>query len=156
MIAEVTPPSTPAEPTTPSEAATRLTALKADPAWTKALMDGGPAQTREFHSLHELVSKGDGIDLAMSGEYAPGEVQSSDHIQNIGVASMLREAGVPDGEIKEYMAGHTTTKGWYDATARLHADKMSDAAWLARFNAGSLEEKRLFHRMHIVLTGDIK
>jgi hypothetical protein len=150
----IAPP--PAAPSTPAEAATQLAQLKADPKWTEALMRGGPEQKRTFHDLHELIDRGDNYDLAIAGEYAPGEVQSSDHVQNIGVASMLREAGVPDGEIKEFMTGHTTTKGWFDATARLYADKMSDAAWVKRFNEGGREEKRLFHQIHIVLSGGIR
>jgi len=52
------PAAPPASPTTPSEAATQLTALKADPAWTEGLMRGGPEQTRTFHSLHELNFEG--------------------------------------------------------------------------------------------------
>jgi hypothetical protein len=43
-MTEVTPPSTPAEPTTPAEAQARLSQVKQDQTWTKAFLEGGPKQ----------------------------------------------------------------------------------------------------------------
>src|ERR1700682_70694 len=80
-------------PATPAEAATRLDALRADPKWTTALLSGGPAQTREFHKHHELVAKGDDVDIAMSGVLPGGIMQSSEQAEMTGTAAMLKNIG---------------------------------------------------------------
>jgi len=61
------PAAPPASPTHAQRSCDAMTALKADPAWNEGLMRGGPEQTRTFHSLHELISKGDDVDVAISG-----------------------------------------------------------------------------------------
>ena len=143
-------------PSTPAEAATRLDQLKQDPVFREALMRGGPEQKRTFHELHELVSKGDGIDQAMSGVLPAGIIQDSAQVEMAGATAMNRELGIRDDITKEFLTGHTTTKGWYDETARLKADRMSNPEWVKRLQSGDVETRRQFREMNIVLTGGIK
>jgi hypothetical protein len=146
----------PAAPSTPAEAATRLDQLKADPAWTNALMSGGPAQTRQFHELHELVAKGDNVDMAMAGVMPDGIIQDSGQVEMAGAASMMRELGIRDEVIKEFLVGHTTTKAWYDETARYKADKMSNPEWVKKLMSGDIEARRELFLANSILTGGIK
>jgi hypothetical protein len=149
------PPPAASQPSTPAEGATQLTALKADPAWTEGLMRGDPAKIKTFHELHELVAKGDGIDQAMSG-VTTGIIQDSSQVEMAGTAAMLREIGVRDELIKEFLVGHTTTKAWFDETARLKADLMSDPVWVKRLMSGDQAARRQKTLCDIVLTGGIK
>ena len=58
-------------------------------------------QTREKErasDLHELVAKGDNVDLAMAGMYQPG-MNTSTHIQNMGIAAMLRLRSLPEADL---------------------------------------------------------
>jgi hypothetical protein len=156
-MTEVTPGADPAPPSTPAEAATRLDALKANPDWTGKLMAGGSAELKEFQGLHELLSRGDHIDLALAGEFMPGGMQTPEHLQNMGATSMLREAGVRDEVIRDVLAGtHTVTKEEFAKVKQFKADRMSDKEWSKRLLAGDSEATRQFHLMNIVLTGDIK
>ncbi|WP_426608977.1 hypothetical protein [Bradyrhizobium sp. McL0616] len=99
----IIPPAT-ALPSTPTEAATRLDQLKADPKWASSFVGGGPAQLQEFRDLHEIVAKGDHVDVAMSGLHP--EQPSSGHREMAGTAAMLRELGIDDRIIKETLTGH--------------------------------------------------
>jgi hypothetical protein len=147
----------PAQPSTPAEAATRLDQLKADPTWTGAFLAGGPAQKKEFSDLHELVAKGDNIDMAMAGEFMSGGIQTSDHMQNMGAAASLREAGIRDEIIRDVLAGtHVVSKAEYEATRQWKADRMSDAEWTKRLMAGDNEANRKWKLANIILTGKIK
>lgn len=147
----------PAPPSTPAEAATRLDQLRADPKWTSALLSGGPVQTREFHDLHQLVSKGDDVDLAMAGVTQPGIIQSGEHMQMMGAAAMLREFGVRDEITKDVLAGtHTVTKAEHEATKQWKADHMSNPEWVKLYMGGDNEARRKMTLANIILTGGIK
>jgi hypothetical protein len=146
----------PAPPSTPAEAATRLTALKADPAWTKALDQGGPAQTREFHSLHELISKGDGIDQAMSGVLPDGIIQDGAQVQTAGTVSWMRQLGIRDDVIREALAGYEPSQALISETARYKADKMSNPEWVKKLMSGDVEARRELFLANSILTGGIK
>ncbi len=146
-----------ADPSTPAEAATRLDQLKADPAWTKALMSGGPVQTRTFHELHELVAKGDTIDLAMSGVMPDSIVQDSGMVEMRAAAAMWRERGIPDAVIRDNLSGKTVTpRELYDATARWKKDAMSDPEWVKKLMSGNSEARLQYDSANFVLTGGIK
>ena len=144
-------PSTP--PTTPAEAVTQLAALKANPSWTKGLMDGLPEQKRQFFDLHEMISKGDGLDQAMSGVLP--DIRSSEQIAAAAFTAMNREIGVRDDLTKEFLVGHKTTQAWYDETARLKADRFSNPEWVKSLESGDRETRRQWREMNHVLTGAI-
>jgi len=153
--ATLTPGAPPAPPSTPAEAATQLAQLKADPNFVKPFLAGGPSQLKQFKDLHELIDCGDNYDLAIAGQLAPGEVQSSDHLQNIGAASML--TGVRPEIVRDVLAGtHTVTAEEYAKVKQFKADRMTDKDWSARLLAGDSEAKREFHLMNIILSGDIR
>lgn len=122
--ATLTPGAPPPPPSTPAEAATQLAQLKADPNFVKPFLAGGQSQLKQFKDLHELIDRGDNYDLAIAGQLAPGEVQSSDHLQNIGAASMLTEAGVHPEIVRDVLAGtHTVTAEEYAKVKQFKADK---------------------------------
>jgi hypothetical protein len=148
-------PATPA-PSTPAEAAAKLETLRADPKWTEALLGGGLAQKNEWQNLHELAAKGDGVDLAVAGLHQPGPIQDSEHVENMGVAAMMKELGIRPEITKEFLTGHTETKKWYDEVARFKADKMSDPIWVKALMSGSIEARRQLTLCNIVLSGEIK
>ena len=77
-------------------------------------------------------------------------------VEMAGATAMMREIGVKDEITKEFLVGHTTTKGWYDEVARLKADRLSNPDWVKRLQSGDVETRRQFREMNIVLTGGIK
>jgi hypothetical protein len=146
-----------AAPSTPAAAATRLAEAKSNPEWRDGLLAGNPKHLNEFKSLHELIDRGDNYDLAIAGQLAPGEVQSSDHVQNIGAASMLTEAGVRPEIVRDVLAGtHAVTAEEYAKVKQFKMDRMSDKDWSAKLLAGDSTAKREWHLMNVVLTGDIR
>jgi hypothetical protein len=148
---------TPAAPSTPVEASARLDALRSDPKWTASLLKGGPAETKEFHTLHELASKGDSVDMAIGGVLQPGVIQNSEHMQNIGAAEMLRDIGMPHDVIKETLTGKTATpREFYDKIASWKKDAMTDADWTKRLMSGDTKARAQLTLANIILTGSIK
>jgi hypothetical protein len=148
---------TPASPSTPAEAATRLDQLRADPKWTSALLGGGPEQGREFHSLHALIASGDQIDSAMAGVLQPGIIQSSDHMEMMGGAQALRSLGIRDEIIKDVLTdNHTVTQAEFDATKRWKSDQMSNPDFVKLYLSGDNEARRKVTLANIILSGGIK
>ncbi|HEV2156355.1 MAG TPA: hypothetical protein VGR99_18480 [Bradyrhizobium sp.] len=141
-------------PATPSEAATRLDQLKSDPKWTASFLSGGQPQLQEFRDLHEIVAKGDHVDIAMSGLMP--DMPSSGHREMAGTAAMLRERGIDDRIIKETLTGHMVTKAEYEATERWKKDAMSNPEFVTRYLKGGTEEARKMTLANIILTGGIK
>ena len=150
------PAAPPVPPSTPAEATTRLDQLKADPKWTTALLSGGPTQTKEFHDLHKLVAQGDNIDAAMSGVLPDGIIQDGATVEMASMAGHLRELGVRDEVVREYLTGHSTTQKWFDEVKKIKADRMSDTVWVKRLMSGDVEARRQLTLANIVLTGGIK
>ncbi|MCS3895807.1 hypothetical protein M2171_004940 [Bradyrhizobium japonicum USDA 38] len=147
-------PETPALPSTPAEAATRLDQLKADPKWASSFVSGSPSHLQEFRDLHEIVAKGDHVDMAMSGLMP--EMPSSSHREMAGTASMLRELGIDDRIIKETLTGHMVTKPEYEATERWKKDAMSNPDFVKRYIGGDNEARRKMTLANIILTGGIQ
>jgi hypothetical protein len=151
-------PALPAPPSSPAEATTQLAQLKADPNFTKPFMAGGPAQLKRFQDLHEMIENGTNadVDRAMAGEFMDG-MNTAEHVQMMGAASMLQEAGVRPEIVRDVLAGtHAVTPAEYALVKQFKADKMTDPDWSKRLLAGDSEAKREFHLMAIVLTGDVK
>ena len=146
---------TPAPPATPAEAATRLDQLKTDPAWMKAFLAGAGETVKQFQDLHQMIAKGDEVDAAMAGVLP--ELRTSQFMEMIGTASMLRETGIRDEIIKDVLAGtHQVTKAEYDATVRWKADHLSNAEWGKRLTSGDNEARRELALANIIITGGIK
>ena len=157
MTTDVAPPVAPAEPTTPTEAATRLSQVKQDPAWTKAFLDGGQKQLAEFHKLHEMAAKGDSrIDLAMAGQHQPGVVQDSEHVEMMGAAAHFRESGLDNAVIKQALTGEPVSRAEYDAVAKWKASAMADKSFTKALMEGDGEPKRLWRAANIVLSNGFK
>jgi hypothetical protein len=142
----------PAPPSTPAEATTRLDQLKADPKWTEALLSGGPAQTKEFHELHELVAKGDGIDQAMAGVMQPGILQDSAHVEMVGTADMLRSMGFNSTQIRETLAGKPASQIDIDKANMWKAQNMGSKEFVTRLLSGEPEAARLLMTANIILS----
>jgi hypothetical protein len=147
---------TPAPPSTPAEAATRLDALKADPTWTKALLSGAPAQTREFHQLHELVDKGDNIDQAMSGVLPAGIIQDGAQVEMMGTAEMLKGMGFTPLSIRETLSGKEATQAEVDMATRWKAEKFSNADWVKLLMSGDVEARRHLLVANVILSSPLK
>ncbi|MEH2570258.1 hypothetical protein [Bradyrhizobium sp. AZCC 2289] len=158
IAAALIPPAPPAPPTTPAEAATRLDQLQADAGWRDKFLSGNGAHVAEFHSLTELVAKGDHIDAALAGlRLGDGMFQSSDHLTNIGVAESLRDIGIRDEIIRDVLAGtHQVTKAEYRATEIWKADRMADSEWTKKYLAGDREAKRQMTLADIIISGGIR
>jgi hypothetical protein len=130
------PPVPESAPETPAAAASKLAALRADPIWSSRLLKGSGPEVAEFHALSALISKGDEIDVVMSGD--PGRTLSN--TTQFGVPSPatvakeigpLREIGLSDPVIRELISGHTATAGEIAATRRYKAE-----SWLRKFEQG--------------------
>jgi hypothetical protein len=151
-----TPAALPAPPSTPAEATTRLDQLRADPKWTEALLSGGPAQTREFHELHELVAKGDGVDMAMAGVMQPGIIQDSGHVEMANTATMLRDMGFNPKQVRETLEGKEATQADIDIATAWKAQNMNSKEFVTRLMAGEPEAARLLMAANIVLSSPVK
>jgi hypothetical protein len=148
--------ATPAALSTPAEAASRLGELKENTEWTGKLMAGDPAVKAEWHGLHGLAAKGDNVDMAMAGVLQPGIIQSSDHLQMIGLAEFLRERGMPEDVVKEYLSGKVaTTKEFHNRVAEWKREAMSDKDWSARLMSGDSKALKQFQIAHQILTSTI-
>jgi hypothetical protein len=146
----------PTPPSTPAEAATRLDQLKQDPAWSQSFLHGQPAPMKEYKGLRALIDESDdvAVDMAMAGEHLG--MNTPEHIEMIGAASMLRDAGVQPEIVREVLAGtHTVTKEEFAKVKQFKADKMTDPDWTKRLLSGDSEATRQFHLMNIILTGKV-
>jgi hypothetical protein len=146
--------TSPPEPTTPVEAQARLQSVKQDPAWTKAFLEGGPKQLTEFHKLHEMIATPVDVAKAMAGEFMG--VNTSEHIQAMGVAAHLRESGLDDAVIKQALTGSPVSRAEYDAVAKWKTSKMADHQFTKALMAGDGEPKRLWRAANIVLANGFK
>jgi hypothetical protein len=147
----------PTAPTTPAEAATRLDALKQDATWSRSFLDGLPAQMKEYQGLRAMIDKSENVavDMAMAGEYMG--MNTPEHIEMMGAASMLRQAGVRDEIVRDVLAGsHVVSKDEFAKVKQFKADKMTDPAWTKRLLSGDSEATREFHLMNIILTGGVE
>ncbi|TYL87795.1 hypothetical protein [Bradyrhizobium cytisi] len=154
-MTDASPPSTDRSPVpaTPADAAAKLTALKADPAWTAALLQGQPAQTAEFHSLHAHAATGDSTDMAIAGKLQPGVIQNAEHLQNIGAAEMLRGLGMPDDVIKDTLNGTASTpKAFYDKIVSWKQNAMTDAEWTKKLMSGDRKARSQLAIANIIIT----
>jgi hypothetical protein len=142
----------PAPPTTPAEASARLDQLRADPKWTDALLNGAAEQKAEFKSLHALAAQGDAVDLAVAGELQPGIIQTSEHMQNMGAAGMLRGIGLDDAVIKQALTGKPVSKSEFDTVIRWKSAAMADHDFTKRLMAGDGEPRRQLTAANIVLS----
>jgi hypothetical protein len=155
-IAAPATPAPPAPPANAAEAATRLDQLKQDPKWTEALMRGGPAQTQEFHSLHEVISKGDNIDVAMSGVLPPGIIQDGAAVEMRGTAELLQTMGFTPLMIRETLSGKEATQAEVDMATKWKADHFSNAEWVKRLMSGDVEARRHLLTANIILNSPIE
>lgn len=150
-------PVTPAPPTTPAEATTRLDQLTGDAGWRDKFLAGNGSHVAEFHSLTAMIAGGDNFDKAIAGVPLDGPLQPSQHLTNMGVASTLKEIGIRPEIIKDVIAGtHKVTRAEYEATERWKADRMRDKEWVQRYmtNDGDAREKMTL--ANIILSGGIR
>jgi hypothetical protein len=155
-MTDVQPGALPAPPATPAEASSRLTALKADPAWRDQFLAGNGPQVKEYHSLSEMAAKGGDVDRAMAGVADVGTYQSTEHREMIFATKMLRELGVDDAVIRQHLTGHEVSQQEFDAVTRLKADKLGDSEWVTKYMAGERAQQREMALMNIVLSSTIK
>jgi hypothetical protein len=148
------PPAAVTPPSTPAEASTQLTALKADPVFTEALMRGDPAKVKEFHSLHEMISKGDDVDVAMSGTLP--SMPNSDLREMAGTADMLRSMGFTDLMIRETLSGKEASEVDVALAKKWKADNFSNADYLKRLFSGDVQARRELLVANIILNSPLK
>jgi hypothetical protein len=147
---------TPQPPATPAAAATRLTQLKADPAWTKAWLSGSGPQAKEYNDLSELAAKGDKVDLAMAGVMEDGPFQDSGHLQNIAMATMLREIGFNELQVRETLSGRPASQAEVDMANQWKAQNLKSKEFLTRLMAGEPTAVRELWVANIILTSPLK
>jgi hypothetical protein len=153
--APIAPAADPAPPpSTPAEAATRLNQLRADSTWTSALLRGLPAQTREWHSLHELVDQGSDTDVALSG--ALPEMPSLELREMAGVADMLKSIGFTPLSIRETLEGRPASQAEVDMATKWKADHFSNAEWVKRLFSGDVEARRHLLTANVILSSPLK
>jgi hypothetical protein len=124
-------------------------------------MDRGAAfrrsgQTKEFHELHELVAKGDGVDMAMAGVMQPGIIQDSEHVEMMGTAAMFREMGFNQKQIRETLEGKEATQADIDLATTWKAQNMNSKEFVTRLMAGEPEANRMLWAANIVLSSPVK
>lgn len=147
----------PAAPTSPQEATTQLAQLKADANFTKPFLEGAPAHVQRFRDLHEMIENGTNadVDRAMAGEYLG--MNTPEHLQMMGAASMLQDAGIRPEIVRDVLAGtHTVSAAEYAVVKQFKQDKLSDKEWSARLLAGDSAATREWHLMNVILTGGIR
>jgi hypothetical protein len=154
-MTEVTPPSAPAEPTTPAEAQARLSQAKQDPAWSKALLDGSPKQLTEFHKLHEMIATSPvNVDKAMAGEFL--DINPPGHLEAMGVAKSLQEAGIESAVIRQLLTNGSVSREEFDKAASVKSMLMKNSEFTQKLMADDGEAKRSWKLLNIILSSDVK
>jgi hypothetical protein len=153
-MTDAAPPIALAEPTTPTEAATRLSQVKQDPAWTKAFLDGGPKQLAEFHKLHEMIASPVDVDKAMAGEFMG--INSSEQIQAMGVAKWLQEADIRPEVVKQVLNNEPVAKDEFEKAERVKSMLMKNSEFTQKLMADDGEAKRSWKLLNIILSSDVK
>lgn len=146
----------PAAPTTPAEAATRITQAGSDPSWRDPFLAGHPERVREFHEWHALAAQGESVDLAMAGQYMP-DGNTSDHLAQMGTAVIFSELGISPEITRNMLADkHVVTQAEYNATKIWKEDRFEDKEWVAKLFSGDREAKRKLMLANVILTGGVE
>jgi hypothetical protein len=144
----------PVLPATPAEAATRLTALKSDPAWRDQFLAGNGPQVKEFKNLSELAAKGDNVDMAMAGISEGG--QSSDSHAMTEVAKMFRELAIRDEVTSQFLRGEKVTLHEFKLVENWKREQMGDPNFVKRYLEGDLKARQQMTIANTVLVNGVK
>jgi len=154
----VAPPPAPVIPTNAAEAVARLNELKGTAEWRDQYLSGSSSHAKELRALEAVINNGDhpDVDRAMAGISEPGGIQSSNHVEMIATAEMLRELGASEGVIRQTLNNDPVTQQEHDAVARLKRAKMADAEWSKKLFAGDRSVRLEMVLADIVLSSRIK
>ena len=151
-----TVPTTTEIPSDPGEAATALAARMSDKAWSDGFLRGGP-QLIEYQKLSEVAARKidtDNVALAMEGKYLP--VNSANHLNMMGTATMLREAGIERDVIQQVLTGGPVSAEERATAESVKSKLMGNADWSKKWLAGDAEAKQQMMLLNIVLASDVK
>lgn len=144
----------PVIPSASSEAAARLSELKATPEWRDELLRGSPSHLKEMRDLQAVIAKGGGdVDQAIAGVPDVGPFQTSKTKTMMATAKHLREAGIGDpGVIRQVLAGDAVSPQEHAAATEAKARLMRDSDFVKRYTAGDGEAKRQMTLLNIVIS----
>ncbi|EIG56080.1 hypothetical protein [Bradyrhizobium sp. WSM1253] len=155
-MTEPQPIQTPPAPT-PDEAVAKLADLRSNKDWTDNFLKGNGPQVAEFRSLSEIAIKsGDRIEKAIAGVLDDSPVQESGHIQNIGAAAWLREAGVETGVIRQVLTGDEVTPQEHAAATATKARLLKDQDFTKRYMASDGEAVRQMTLLNVIVSSKVK
>jgi hypothetical protein len=151
-----TPPAGGPAPT-PDQAVSKLAELCGDKSWTDKFLAGNGPELAEYRALSEIAIKsGDKIDKAIAGVLDAGPLQDSSHLQNIGAAAMLREAGMDNDVIRQVLAGEPVTQKEFDAAAKIKSNLMKTPDFVKRYLAGEADAIQRMTLLQIITSSEIK
>ena len=142
---------------TPDQAVAKLAELRGNKTWTDKFLAGNGPELTEYRNLSEIAIKsGDKIDKAISGTLEAGPFQDSNHLQNIGTAAMLREAGMDNDVIRQVLSGGPVTQQEFDAAAKIKANLMKTPAFVKQYLAGEADAIQRMTLLQIITSSEIK
>jgi hypothetical protein len=155
----------PLPPRVPSDAQGarhRLEALTGDARWSKALMNGEPAATKEFHDLVALSAAGDDVGDAIVGIQEQAEPIFETTINGslprrivAQAVNDFRNDGLDDGSIAQAMHGGSVSVGEYRAAEALLNARKADPVWVKALMSGDHLAKKEWSLLTVILACDV-
>jgi hypothetical protein len=160
LVAKYRGPAPSATPGDSIGAKARLSALAADPDWSKAFFSGDQAARAEFTRLTAQVAAGNPTADALAGA-KPSETfelettvagQLNTRNRADAVAG-LRELGLGDDVVAQAIDGASVSPHEVAMARQAKAMRLSDKAWTDRYLAGGIAEKREMGLLNVILSG---
>jgi hypothetical protein len=157
-------PLPPVKPTDAQGARHRLTALANDVRWSKALMNGEPAATKEFHELVALSASADDVGDAIAGIVEDPSTQPVFETVFEGQLSRrdtatavadFRSDGLDDGSIAMALNGGSVSLAEHRAATALLNARKADPAWVKALTSGDHLAKREWTLLCTILSCSI-
>lgn len=157
-------PLPPVKPEDAQGARHRLTALANDVRWSKALMNGEPAATKEFHDLVALSAAGDDVNDAIVGIVEDPSTQPIFETTINGslprrilaqAVNDFRNDGLSDAAIGQALNGGTVSLAEHRAAEALLNARKADAAWVKALTSGDHMAKKEWSLLTVILACDV-
>jgi hypothetical protein len=124
------------------------------PARFKNLTDGSAKENEKFQELMKAKADIDPVAAGMSGDI--GDVPSSEVKQIAVGANWLREVGLPDQAIHDFISGAPVEQSFHDQVAAWKTRSMKDSAFVDAYLKGDGDAVRRMTVANAVLLSPIK
>jgi hypothetical protein len=160
LVAKFRGPAPSATPTDSIGAKARLSALAADPDWSKAFFSGDQTARAEFTRLTAQVAAGNPTADALAGAgpaetfeletTVAGELNTRNRADAV---AGLRELGMDNQTVLQAIDGAAVSAHEVAMARQAKTMRLSDKTWTDRYLAGGLAEKREMGLLNVILSG---